>query len=136
VDFKNIVESIGADYIKLKNIFEVRWLSMGESIKAVIKNYEAILKITEKDSDEGEPVAIGLHKQMTSYLFAALFHLASDVFDAVNSLSKTLQVQDVCFAHVQRGVIIHLALDHASYTAIPLVTGFQYHCFTSSFLGE
>ena len=77
---------------------------MGESVKAVIRNYAALLTIISQDAELGNPTAIGLLQQLTSYLYGALFHLAADVLTAVNKLSKTLQKTDVCFAHVSTGV--------------------------------
>lgn len=77
---------------------------MGESVKAIIRNYKALLTITEQDAESGEAVAIGLNKQLSSFLYAALFHLVADVLDSVNHLSKILQRSDVCFSHVKNGV--------------------------------
>lgn len=74
--------------IKLKRFYEVRWLSMGESVRAIIHNYEALLVLTCQEAAEGDLVAIGLHQQLTSYLYLALLHFPCDVLSATNHLSK------------------------------------------------
>ena len=55
--------------IKLKKLFDVCWRSMGE---AIVKNYESLLILTNQEAANGDPVATGLSKQLSSYLFRAI----------------------------------------------------------------
>nr|XP_006822498.1 PREDICTED: zinc finger protein 862-like [Saccoglossus kowalevskii] len=96
--FKDFAELIGQKAIKLKRIFDIRWLSMGEAVLAVLKNYEPLVMMIEDEAATGDPTAIGLHQQMTTYLFIALLHLTADVLSATNHLSRVMQYRDVCFS--------------------------------------
>ena len=58
-----IVSSGRKKNIKLKKIFEIRWLSMGDAVLAIIRNYEALLILTSEEATLGDPIAIGLHHQ-------------------------------------------------------------------------
>lgn len=44
--------------IKLKRIFEMQWLSMGDTVLATIRNYEALPILTSEAAALGDPVAI------------------------------------------------------------------------------
>lgn len=94
---KDLNEILGEKNIKLKRIFEIRWLSMGDAILAIIRNYEALLILTSNEAAQGDPIAIGLHGQLSSYMYLALMHLASDILAEINHLSKIFQFRDVCF---------------------------------------
>ena len=87
--------------IKLKKIFEIRWLSMGDTVLAIIRNYEALLILTSEEATLGDPIAIGLHHQL-SYVYLVLKHLTSDIFAETNHLSKIFQFGDVCFGSLQQ----------------------------------
>ncbi|KAI8484045.1 hypothetical protein Bbelb_381630 [Branchiostoma belcheri] len=81
------VDVLGEDYIKLKHVFEIRWLRR-EAIQSVLRNYRALAVYTEEQAAAGDPTAIGLHQQLTRYLPVALLHLLADVLDATNHLSR------------------------------------------------
>ena len=78
--------------IKLKRLFDVRWLSMGEAVSAIIKNHEPLLILTTQEAAKGDPMAIRLNKQLSSYLFLALMHFSADVLSATNYLSKIVAI--------------------------------------------
>ena len=95
---------LGEDQAKLKQIFDIRWLSMGEAVRALLRNYKSLLTFTDEQGAAGDPTAIGVHQQLRSYLYAALLHLAADVLDTTNHLSKLFQYRDVCFSALRSQV--------------------------------
>lgn len=98
---KDLNEIIQEKNIKLKRIYEIRWLSMGDAVTAIIRNYEALLLLTSQEAALGDPTAIGLNKQLSTYIYLALLHLASEVLSVTNHLSKVFQYRDVCFSTVR-----------------------------------
>ena len=88
--------------IKLIRLFDVRWLSIGETVSAIIKNYEPLLILTSQETAKCDPVAIALNKQLSSYLFLALMHFSADVSSATNHLSKLWQYRDICFSAIYK----------------------------------
>ena len=75
---------------------------MGEALTAILRNYEALLVLVSEEAAQGDPTAIGLNKQLTSYVYLALVHLAAEVLSVTNHLSKVFQYRDVCFSAVQQ----------------------------------
>ncbi|XP_035673668.1 zinc finger protein 862-like [Branchiostoma floridae] len=97
-EFNALVDVLGEEYLKLKHSYEIRWLSMGEAVRSVIENFRSLAVYTEEQAAEGDPVAIGLHQQLTSFLPMGLLHLLADVLDATNHLSKIFQYRDITFS--------------------------------------
>lgn len=75
---------------------------MGEALTAIVRNYEALLVLVSEEAAQGDPTDIGLNKQLTSYVYLALMHLAAEVLSVMNHLSKVFQYRDVCFSAVQQ----------------------------------
>ena len=92
------------DVVKFKKIYDIRWLSFGESVTAIIRNYKVLMPLLEELATEGHPTAIGLHKQLTSYLFVALLHFVADVLAITDHLSKLFQYKDVFFSCIRSTV--------------------------------
>ena len=101
---KDLNEILEEKDIKLKKIFEIRWLSMGDAVLAIIRNYEALLILTSEEAALGDPIAIGLHHQLSRYMYLALMHLTSDIFAETNHLSKIFQFRDVCFGSLRQSL--------------------------------
>ena len=91
------------DVVKFKKIYDIRWLSFGESVTDIIRIYEVLMQLLEELATEGNQTAIGLHKQLTSYLFVAVLHFIADVLAISNHLSKLLY-QDVSFSCIRSTV--------------------------------
>lgn len=98
---KDLNEIIREKNIKLKKIYEIHWLSMGDAVSAIIRNYEALFLLTSEEAALGDPTGIGLNKQLSSYVNLALVHLACEVLAVTNHLSKVFQYRDVCFSTVR-----------------------------------
>lgn len=95
--FLDIASILESDVVKFKKLFEIRWLRMGESIVAIIRNYEPLMVLLSQDAAADDPVAIGLYQQLRSYKYLALLHLAADILTAMNHLSRLFQFRDVSF---------------------------------------
>ena len=102
--FEDIATLLEVDSLKFKKIFYIRWLSMGECVSAVVCNYKALLVYLSQDAVSGNPVAIGLDKQLRKYKFVALLYLSADILAATNHLSKLFQHRDVTFSAVRSSV--------------------------------
>lgn len=102
--FKDMSDILELDVVKFKKIYDIRWLSFGESVTAIIRNYEVLMPLLEELAAEGNPTAIGLHKQLTSYLFVALLHFVADVLAITNHSSKLFQYKDVSFSCIRSTV--------------------------------
>ena len=100
---KSLNDLLREKNIKIKRIFEIRWLTIGEAVTAVIKNYEALM-LTSEEAALGDPSAIGLNKLLSSYIYLALMHLASEVLSVTNHLSKIFQYRDVYFSTVRQSL--------------------------------
>ena len=98
---KDLNEIIREKNIKLKRIYEICWLSMGDAVSAIIRNYEALRLLTSQESAREDPTGIGLNKQLSSYVNLALIHLACEFLAVTNHLPKVFQYRDVCFSTVR-----------------------------------
>ena len=95
---KELNELLEQKNIKLKRIYKIRWLSMGDAVSAIIRNYEALLMLTSSEGLLGDPTEIGLNQQMSSFLILALIHFAADVLSETDHLLRIFQNRDVCFS--------------------------------------
>ena len=79
---------------------------MGDCVLTLLRNYEPLLVLLSQEADQGDPTAIGLFQQLTSYKICALFHLMADVLSATNHLSRIFQYRDICFRSIRNSVSI------------------------------
>ena len=98
---KDLNEIIREKNIKPKRIYEICWLSMGDAVSAIIRNYEALRLLTSQESAREDPTGIGLNKQLSSYLNLALIHLACEFLAVTYHLPKVFQYRDVSFFTVR-----------------------------------
>ena len=50
--FKDMAELLEVDTLKFKSLFEIRWLSMGECVEALIRNYEPLMLVLSQEADQ------------------------------------------------------------------------------------
>ncbi|CAB3998022.1 zinc finger 862-like [Paramuricea clavata] len=100
---ENIAPSL--KYLKFKRIFDIRWLSVGEAVKAVIHNYQPLLILLEEEAANDEPTSMGLLEKLSSYKYVALLHLLGDVVGATNHLCRIFQYRDISFSTLQSQVL-------------------------------
>lgn len=104
--FNNISRILEQNVVKFKRLYEIRWLSLGESLTALIRNYEPLMVLLSQDADKGDPVAIGLNQQLSGFKYLALLHLMADILTTTNHLRGQFQFQDVSFSALSREVSI------------------------------
>ena len=104
--FRDIAAILNEDMVKFKKLYEIRWLSMGNAVLAVVKNYRTLMVLLSQEAQNGDPVAIGLEQQLSSFKYLALLHLCCDVLSTTNHISRLFQYRDVTFASVRTTVCI------------------------------
>ena len=45
--------------VRFQRVFEIRWLSLGNCVEALIKNYQPLMAVLEECAVTGDPTAIG-----------------------------------------------------------------------------
>lgn len=116
--FKDISAILDMATVKFKRLFEIRWLCLGEAVVAVIRNYEPLMVLLSQDANNGDPTAIGLNQQLSSFKWVALLHLVADVLNTINHLSRLFQHNDVSFSAIRGEVknkfLLRLTTPHKS----------------------
>lgn len=92
------------DAVKFQRLYEIRWLSLGNAVTAIVRNFEALMVLVSRDANGGDPTAIGLLQQLSSYKYTALLHLACDMLVETNHLSKVFQHRDISFGVIANRV--------------------------------
>ena len=114
--FKEMAAVLDLEVVRFKRLYEIRWLSLGNSIIAFIRNYEPLMLLIEEDAAVGDPTAMGLHVQLAQFKFVALLHFVADVLNTTNQLSCQLQSRDVHFSTVRTAVSGHKTTYSASFS--------------------
>lgn len=92
------------DVVKFKPLFDIRWLSLGEAVNALLRNYQTLMGVIADEVRYGDPTAIGLDKQLSSYKICGVLHLVADILEQTNRLSLVFQRRDVCFSVIKNQV--------------------------------
>ena len=88
---------------KFQQVFHTRWPSFDGAVQAILFNYDPLVSALIGDA-QSDPIAKGVLKFITTYLFVASTHLLSDVLPTLSRLSKLFQKQCVDFAATYYGV--------------------------------
>lgn len=64
--FKDIAQILDMDAVKFQRLYEIRWLSLGNAVTAIVRNYGALMVLVSRDANGGDPTAIGLLQQLSS----------------------------------------------------------------------
>lgn len=83
---------------KVLKLSTTRWLSLGNSVSNMESNWSSIISVLIEDK---RPVAQGLLKQISSFMFLATTALLNDVMFIINKLSVTFQKQNIDFELIQ-----------------------------------
>ena len=102
------------DVVKFKRHYDIRWLSLHECVSAIITNYEPLMTLLDQERAEEEPIAVGLHTQLSSYNFVALLHLTAG-FDNVTQQARAL-VCNMSGTEKTRNLICILIVEFISVT--------------------
>ena len=89
---KEIFELVEKNFVRLRRIHDIRWLSRYEAVHAIVKAYHPLLLYFENLSHT-DITAEGLAKQMRSGRFYITIHFLLDVLSIMSQLNKTFQIQ-------------------------------------------
>ena len=99
--------------IKMKHLYQVRWLSLDIAVDAVVQSLPALMTFFEHEAQEEDPTAIGIHRCITTYKFLALTHFVKDILSVITKLSLTFQLTDIDVSLIQPKVTATIdALDN------------------------
>ncbi|CAB4432331.1 unnamed protein product [Rhizophagus irregularis] len=83
--------------LKIKRLYEIRWLAWYEAIKNICNSIPALLKIfKESKNNDGQE----LYKQLTSWKMLAFLYYFYDILEHVTKLSKFLQKRNLKFSDI------------------------------------
>ena len=99
---KSIHNLLNSSFLKLKEAKDVRWLSHDAAVQALRRTLPAVLTALEREGTEhGEPVAIGLVRQMKTYDFVACLNLLYEVMPHLSHLSRLFQAEYLQLSMIQ-----------------------------------
>ena len=74
-------------FVRLQKLFDIRWLSRLQALKAIVKSYEALYFDDQANEDV---TAEGIVKRLKKYRFVVCLHFLCDVLSTLGQLNKTL----------------------------------------------
>ena len=85
---------------RLQKLFDIRWLSRLEAVRAIVRSYEALVTYFDDQSNE-DVTADGITKRLKKYRFVLSLHFLCDVLGTLGQLNKTFQIPTYhpCDAH-------------------------------------
>ena len=89
--------------LKIKEIYEVRWLSFYGALETIYRSYGSLLASKELQKD---PKAVGLHKKMSNKQFLYITHMMMDGIPLVTILSQTFQQKELDLAFVEVNISV------------------------------
>lgn len=78
------------EFVRLQKLFDIRWLSRLEAVKAIVHSYEALVTYFDDQSNE-DITADGIAKRLKSTNVLSL-HFLCDVLGILGQLNKTFQI--------------------------------------------
>ena len=92
---ENMQQIFDSPVLEYKQIFDVRWLSFGYAVEAVLRMLPALIALENDAKALGEPTASGLANFVSTYYFVALTYFLAGILSLVNSLSKVIQKNEI-----------------------------------------
>jgi hypothetical protein len=91
--FKELANASECESIAFRPLNEVRWLSRHFALKAIIRNYDVLLKYfeEEKDNDINDPISTYCYKKLNSHQFHITLEVLNDVLFELASLTMAFQ---------------------------------------------
>jgi hypothetical protein len=101
-ELREIQKVLDEPEIKLKKLYDVRWLSFQNVVGTVRRTLTSFFVYFENVVEqEGDATAIGIHRAITTYSFLALTHFLDDVLSILSKLSLNFQRQNLDISLVQ-----------------------------------
>jgi hypothetical protein len=83
--------------LKIKRLYEIRWLAWYEAIKNICDSIPALLKIFKESKNQDGKI---LYNQLTSWRTLAFLYYFNDILEHVTQLSKFLQKRNLKFSDI------------------------------------
>jgi hypothetical protein len=84
--------------VKVKEVFDSRWLSFEGAVEAVLRNLSSLIAALLQDKETGMLKLIG------TYEFVAVTHFMTDVLAITGHLCKIFQKQNLDFTYANRSI--------------------------------
>jgi hypothetical protein len=102
--FQGMAEVLGESATRILQVLKFRWLSSGQAVNSVLRNYNTLVSTATNEAAEKEdPVALGLEKQLRRYKVVALLHFVANLLSVMDHLHKVFQRRDAYFGLVHTG---------------------------------
>ena len=88
---KLVFNILDKKFVRLHKLFDVRWLSRLEAVKAIVRSYEALVMYFDDQADK-EVAAEGIAKRLKKYRFVVSLHFLCDILSTLGQLNKTFQI--------------------------------------------
>ena len=97
---KLVFKVLNKKFIRLQKLFDIRWLSRLEAVRAIVRSYDALVTYFN-DQSTGDVTADGIAKRLKKYRFILSLHFLCDVLGTLGKLNKTFQMPTYhpCDAH-------------------------------------
>ena len=97
---KLVFKVLNKKFIRLQKLFDIRWLSRLEAVRAIVHSYDALVTYFN-DQSTGDVTADGIAKRLKKYRFILSLHFLCDVLGTLGQLNKTFQMPmyHPCDAH-------------------------------------
>ncbi|XP_065892733.1 zinc finger protein 862-like [Dysidea avara] len=85
---------------QIQKLFDIRWLSRLQAVRAVVRSYEVLVTYFEDQSNK-DTTADGIAKRLKKYRFVVSLHFLCDILSTLGQLNKTFQIPTYhpCDAH-------------------------------------
>ena len=97
---KFVFKVLNKKFVRLQKLFDIRWLSRLQAVRAIIRSYEALVTYFDDQSNE-DITAEGIAKRLKKYRFVVSLHFLCDILSTLGQLNKTFQIPTYhpCDAH-------------------------------------
>ncbi len=94
---KEIQDLLDCSVLKIKRLYEIRWLAWYDAIKNICNSIPALLKIFKDAKNDGGQE---LYTKLTSWRMLAFLYFFYDILEHVTQLSKFLQKRNLRFSDI------------------------------------
>jgi Domain of unknown function (DUF4371)/hAT family C-terminal dimerisation region len=94
---KEIQELLDCSILKIKRLYEIRWLAWYDAIKNICNSIPALLRIFKDAKNDG---GYELYTKLTSWRMMAFLYFFYDILEHVTQLSKFLQKRNLRFSDI------------------------------------
>jgi Domain of unknown function (DUF4371)/hAT family C-terminal dimerisation region len=94
---KEVQDLLDCPILKIKRLYEIRWLAWYEAIKNICNSIPALLQVFKEAKNDG---GLELYNKLTSWRMLAFLYFFYDILEHVTQLSKFLQKRNLRFSDI------------------------------------